>query len=379
MTPDLFKALLAPISPDLPSGSEVTYSAECDQIQKLRKGDDPSLAQGEWVREIRTPEWPKVRELCETILTTRSKDLQVACWYLEALTHLEGFAGMGFGLKVADAMLTRFWETCFPAYTVSDPEERIAKLEWLNSQVPQVVRNIPMTSTRVGGFSYLKWEESRTVENLGIRDPKGKDQAIADGKLSGEAFDKAASASGQGFYLGLHEQIMGARAAFQRFEQTIDDRFGQDAPGLERLRESLGGCQDLAAQVLRRFGLEPEEQVPPAPAADDAEPAPGSEPESIFDTFSAPAPLFPAPVASRPAPASAVGSGPLSSRGEAIFRLREIAEFFREHEPHSPVGPLVERAARWGEMPLEQWLTKVIKDESTLVHLRELLDLNAEQ
>jgi type VI secretion system protein ImpA len=41
----------------------------------------------------------------------------------------------------------------------------------------------------------------------------------------------------------------------------------------------------------------------------------------------------------------------------------------------TPVALLAERAANWAEMPLEHWLEAVIKDQSTLGQLRELLDI----
>jgi len=79
-----------------------------------------------------------------------------------------------------------------------------------------------------------------------------------------------------------------------------------------------------------------------------------------------------------PVPEPPQSSDAIRSSTDAIRRLREIAIYFRTHEPHSPVGPLAERAARWGEMPLDEWLTRVIRDETTLSHLRELLDLRPE-
>lgn len=63
------------------------------------------------------------------------------------------------------------------------------------------------------------------------------------------------------------------------------------------------------------------------------------------------------------------------SYGDAIHALWEVARYFRHNEPHSPVALLAERAAGWAEMPLEQWLAAVIKDQSTLGQLRELLDI----
>jgi predicted component of type VI protein secretion system len=62
-------------------------------------------------------------------------------------------------------------------------------------------------------------------------------------------------------------------------------------------------------------------------------------------------------------------------RADALCRLAAVAEFFRRTEPHSPVAYLVQRAVRWGEMPLEEWLREVIHDESVLGQLRETLGL----
>lgn len=360
MTPAHLETLLSPIAAERPTGSDESYSPECDEIRKLRKGDDPSLSQGEWVRELRPPQWPKVRDLCESILTARSKDLQVACWYTEAIVYMEGFPGLAFGLKLIDGLLARYAGSEGSGLFPQDPEERIAKLEWFNAQMPLVIKSVPMSSPKTGGYSFLRWEESRLVENLGVRDPKAKESAIADGKLCGEAWDKSAASSGQAFYLRLFEQIQAGRKAFEAIEERIERVFQHEAPSLASAREALNGCHELANQMLRRFGLDPSVEAAAAAAA----------PTLNLD-------------ATPPAPASAVAavpvaSGPIGSRAEAIRRLREVAKYFRDHEPHSPVGPLAERAARWGEMPLEQWLSRVIKDEGTLGQLRDLLDLQPE-
>lgn len=359
MTPAHLETLLSPIAADRPTGSDESYSPECDEIRKLRKGDDPSLSQGEWVRELRPPQWPKVRDLCESILKSRSKDLQVACWYTEAIVYMEGFPGLSFGLKLIDGLLARYGSPEGSALFPQDPEERIAKLEWFNAQMPLVIKSVPMSSPKAGGYSFLKWEESRLVENLGLRDPKAKESAIADGKLSGEAWDKSAASSGQAFYLRLFEQIQAGRKAFEAIEARIEQMFQHDAPSLESAREALNDCHDLANQMLRRFGLDPSVEAAAATA-----------PTLNLDA--------PVPVQAPAAGAPPIPAGPIGSRAEAIRKLREVAKYFRDHEPHSPVGPLAERAARWGEMPLEQWLSRVIKDEGTLGQLRDLLDLQPE-
>jgi type VI secretion system protein ImpA len=79
-------------------------------------------------------------------------------------------------------------------------------------------------------------------------------------------------------------------------------------------------------------------------------------------------------------PAAAAGgvAGAIQSRRDALKRLREIADFFKKSEPHSPVSYLVQRAAKWGDMPLEAWLQEVIKDQGTLFQLKETLGVTGE-
>jgi type VI secretion system protein ImpA len=53
-----------------------------------------------------------------------------------------------------------------------------------------------------------------------------------------------------------------------------------------------------------------------------------------------------------------------------------FAEFFQKTEPHSPISYIVQRAVKWGNMPLESWLQDVIKDETVLFNLRQTLGFN---
>ena len=340
--------LLAPISPEHAGGADPDCSPDMYAIRRLRQGDDLQLPQGHWVREVQTPQWPRVRELCERILAGQGKDLRVAGWHLEALAHVEGFRGLAFGLEVLGGLLERYWDEVPPALFPEDREERIARLEWLNDdrQLPVLIASIPMTRPETGGLSYLSWQESRLVENLGLRDPQARDQAAAEGKPTGDAWQRAVRDSGRGFCLQLADDIRQARTAFQALEERVDRCCGQDAPVLGAFREALRGCAELADQMVGGFS-------PDLPA----------------ETQDCP----PAGPAQDPSP-TAVPSG-VGSREEALQRLQEVATYFRNCEPHSPVGPLVERAARWAEMPLGQWLARVIKDEGTLGQLRELLDL----
>jgi type VI secretion system protein ImpA len=355
MTKQLVTELLEPIPGGHPGGTDLAYFKEFDAIREARRADDPTLAQGAWETEIKAAQWPLVRELCEEALRKKSKDFQIACWYTEALTRLEGFSGLDTGLKLLNGLLTDFWEFAYPELDPTDLEERISKFEWLDTQMPHVLRSVPMTSAKSGGYSWLQWEESRSVENLGARDAQAKEAALAEGKLAADTFDKAADASGGKFYEKLLAQLIAVQNTHAELETLVDRAFGADSPSLRSMRDAIAGCVDLANRLAVRTGAK-------------AQPAP------IVATPNTPATAPIVTQQERPAMNAPQFSGPIQSRSEAVNQLREISRFFRDTEPHSPVALLADRAARWAEMPLEQWLSTVIKDDATLGQLRELLD-----
>lgn len=49
-------AMLAPIAGDLPCGKDFSFSTEFDQIAEMRREDDPTLDQGEWVTTLKVSE-----------------------------------------------------------------------------------------------------------------------------------------------------------------------------------------------------------------------------------------------------------------------------------------------------------------------------------
>jgi type VI secretion system protein ImpA len=73
---------------------------------------------------------------------------------------------------------------------------------------------------------------------------------------------------------------------------------------------------------------------------------------------------------------AAVG-GPITSRDQAYRVLREVAQYLRRTEPHSPVAVLIDRAIRWGDMNFEKLFEDVVKDESVRDQVREVLGIES--
>jgi type VI secretion system protein ImpA len=136
-------------------------------------------------------------------------------------------------------------------------------------------------------------------------------------------------------------------------ERAIDEKFGRQAPALSDLKKTLDEVRALVEKVVKEKRiLEPD----PVSAVE----ATTQEGEVAGETVEG---------------AVGIATGAILSRGDALRRLAQVAEYFRKTEPHSPVSYLVQRAISWGEMPLESWLQDVIKDGGVLASLRETLGI----
>jgi type VI secretion system protein ImpA len=349
--------LLYPIDKLSPAGEDLSYSTLFDEIREARRSDDSGLTQREWATDIKFADWNLVCSLCENALKARTKDMQIAAWYIEANVYLQGFSGLAQGLELLHGLMASYWTSCYPVFDGYDLDERCAKIEWLNGQLPFALQKIPVTQTQDGVYTYLQWKESRWVENLGLKDTKARMDAIADGKLSGELFDKAVRQSGMTFYEALLRDSQKALAALDALNTLVEEKFGNDSPSLNDLRSTLVDCVSLAGRLYADVGgrATSESQSHTENTAHQSEVALNSHEGSRTITV-----------------------GAVTSRQDAVQSLRNVAQYFRINEPHSPVALLADRAAKWAEMSLEQWLGTVIKDDGTLGQLRELLDVKAE-
>jgi type VI secretion system protein ImpA len=367
------EALLLPIPGEQSTGKDIRYDGTHDAIREARRADD-ALDQGEWVRETKSANWPAVIELTSEALATKSKDLQVASWLTEALGMQYGFQGLRDGLQLLRELQERFWDGLYPEIEEGDLETRAAPLVWLNERLPLTTRQVPVTQG-VGGehYAWLHWQESREVDNLGRQNPEAMATALADGKITGEQFDKTVESTSLAYYKTLFEDLNQLSQAFEQLDRVVDERFGRQAPSLRDLKQAIEDCRLLVTDIVKKKGGLPPESTPPeaAPRVERAsissllrskEESPSQEPQGTRER-------------SMPAEPSTVTSLRPQDRADALRRLNAVAEYFRTTEPHSPIAYLVQRAVRWGEMPLEEWLRDVIHDESVLGQLRETLGI----
>lgn len=80
-----------------------------------------------------------------------------------------------------------------------------------------------------------------------------------------------------------------------------------------------------------------------------------------------------------PAPSGGGSTGPITNRKVAFERLREVAEFLKRTEPHSPVAYLVSRAIKWGDMSLESVIAELVKNSDARRQIYETLGVKRDE
>ena len=345
-------ALLAPISDTSPTGEDLSFSPEFDRIQEYRRADDPTLDQGEWQTEIKYADWNNAQRLCAELLQTRTKDLRLAGWLVEAASQTQGFAGLTQGYHLVAGLCERYWDEVHPAAYDGDQEERIGNLSWLLANSLQWLRGTPIVSAPQGRFTLADFEA--------VHARAGQEEA-GDGRPGLEQLEAARRDTPGEFYRQTLAALSDCGEALIALQSAVDARLGLDGPSFSAVREQVEHLQRTTQRFARESGLLLDHGTDAS--AVDAAPAVAA------------APVAAAPELESRAPARGPGGAP-TSRKEALVQLRQVAEFFRRTEPHSPVAYLAEKAARWGEMPLHVWLRRVVKDDMVLRQMEEMLDID---
>ena len=240
-------ALIQPISADNPAGEDMSFSEEFDQIKEARRADD-DLPQEEWETKLKASEWPKVTRIATELLSSKTKDLQIAAWLTEAVTNTRGFTRPvrrpdlvpRAAVPRSGTRSTRAWTTgspCGPARS--------------RGSMPRCRRSsqsIPLTSLRRAalhcgtGTRLPRWTTSRARTR---RPPSAwsKRRTRPPARSSARQSPPLRTAS----TLPCTPTSSACQEAVKALDVLVDEKFGKEAPSLAVLRKAVDDC----AKVVR--------------------------------------------------------------------------------------------------------------------------------
>jgi type VI secretion system protein ImpA len=358
------EALLAPIPGENPAGESLQYQGTHDEIREARRADD-DLEQGDWKRDLKVADWRQVSSLAIDALSEKTKDLQICAWLTEALVKLHGLAGLRDGLRLMRGLHERFWDHLYPEIDEEDLDARANALSLMDRQAAIAIKEVQITNaSSAANFSYLQYEDSKQYdipEDVSSLEAEQRErieilraQIAEEHKLTTEDWAKAKASTRRAFFEDVQALLDECWDEYQSLDAVMDEKFGRQTPGLGELKKTLDAIRSLIGNIVKEKRIS-------EPYPHELEQSDNAAGEEEDDSSSA-----------------AVGPvTAIKARQDALRRLGEVADYFRRNEPHSPVSYLVQRAIKWGQMPLEMWLEDVIKDGLVLGSLRETLGLQS--
>ncbi len=357
------EALLQPISEESPAGESVRYSGIYDEIAEARRADDDA-AQGEWVTQLKVADWRKVIDLAVPTLEKDTKDLQIAAWLSEALVKQFGFAGLRDSLKLMSGLQNIFWETLHPEIDEGDMEGRANAVSVMDKQTAFAIKSAAITGS--SGYSFNDWEDSKRFDipdNIDTLDSSDqarfrelKAQAEKENRVTATKWRIEIASSRRAFYEELNFTIDECLAEYAELNRVNEEKYDRNqVPGMGHLKKALDEVHTQVKKLLEEKRQEEPDETETVESESGAE----GEEGAIIKVAGV-----------------ATASGAIQNRADALKRLSDIAQFFQKTEPHSPLSYLIQRAVKWGNMPLESWLQDVIKDETVIYNIRQTLGFN---
>ncbi|MFO6419211.1 type VI secretion system protein TssA [Hylemonella sp. W303a] len=326
--------LLQPITPDSPAGKSVRGNGVYNAIREARREDDASLPQGAWAYELKQAEWDKVTDIAAHALLSKTKDLQLAAWLMEAQIAQHGFEAIAPCMLFIAALCDRYWNELYPRIDEGDEEYRVNVLRWINEKLLPPLRLLPITDARSGrSYCWADYEQARRTEQARAKQSRPAAQAAAADGVTLQELQTALSSTPTEHHLERYRVLADALAGVDAATQTLETLWGDAAPSLNSLAGLLEQIQALLAGELYKRGVRLNAvaaQVAAAPSAGDGAGSGGSGPDDASDGQG--------------------GDGPIRNRADAYRRLALIADYLAALEPHSPVPYLLQRAGEWGNM-----------------------------
>lgn len=346
--------LLEAISENTPCGDDTredgSHASPYFNLKDLRNQARASERQQLIENEtLQVPQWRQLLDEIPNVLVNRSKDLEFVAWYVEALCREHGFEGLAQGFDLARRMLETHWDNLYPLPDEEGAATRIAPLVGLNGSdsegtLIQPILSIPLfNSAMLGEVAVWQVEQAAEISRL---DEQKVQQRIEAGALAEDDVIQAVRETPDSDLVAIHGAIERAQQAFTGMSEAMDRVMDGEPQPTSHIRTVLERCKSIlmhyaGPRIEKALARENQSAETAAQYAESGEE--GAEPAGSTHAD-------PVQVA-------------IASRARALEQLSQLAEFFRQTEPHSPVSYAINQAVRWSELSLPELMQELIDDK----------------
>lgn len=399
--------LLTPISEESPTGAYLkldrsayrglrnNYNAAQSSFRQLI--ETPDASSDEALLDANQTNWQQLRESTFDALTQSTKDIELLGWFISSqLFTAQPYHNLAYSTKVLTGFIEQFWTELHPTLPEnkikSDDEQGKAK-ELAEFRIKPLLQLVGESNDSTALFmplqliglieeitfgDYLRAERSGSLAEL-----KQKAQQLFSSEVeqtvmllaeSYQNFSQAELAIAQ-----QCQQVGVTPISFRFVKANIADSINairyltEDKFALWPLDENLQPRQE---EVVEPVAVEPEPKTVSEPAVS-APPETPTESQQTAKAAPTVAQATTAQSAVAPTVAATVTVSQVANRDQAFQQLRQISEFFKQTEPHSPISFLLERAIRWGYMSLPELLEEMTGgNNGVMQHINQLTGMD---
>lgn len=281
-------------------------------------------------------EWRNVQDAVCQAIAAGCWHFKLLGWLIEALVRTSGYAGLRDGFRLGREMIETHWAEFYPALS-EGAVDRVAPLAGLNGEgregpLPALVRRIPLIPDSLGGYTLLHYLKALELE--GVPDAETRSYLERQvGAITMQQIMQATAQTPREFAQTLAGDLDEAHREFETLWKALETHCSSEMPGFppdSHIQSVFTHAREALVRLFPYLGNQPGATG-------------GSEAGSTST--------------SGKNGSGSVGRA-IAGRDQAFQQLLEVASFFRQSEPHSPVPYLLELAVRWGRTPLHSLLTE---------------------
>ncbi len=371
-------SLLEPISDERVHGEDLREHPEWSaDFHALRDQRNAIRAQERKVLDLAdlyalATEWQPIRQQCIEMLETRSKDVEILAWLIEASVRTEGFAGLAQALELAEAMLKQYWGTLHPMPDEEGISATLFPLTGLNGDNGEGTLIMPIRMAPVlmtpEGEPVSTWDYIKSSELAQIQDETRRQRKIDEGAKTVEQWQQLIVGRDREALKASARAIDACRKRFSAIEDFLYEHCGHESPPTSAIKnilslawEALGSLARVDESILGTVEVAEVEPVTESATGEVVSEAPRPEPVTRQAAAFDPETYVPA------------------SRDEALVMVSRLSTYFKECEPHSPISYQMQRVERWGRMELAELMEELLDDEAVRGQFFRLIGLSGPQ
>lgn len=353
-------------------------------LTSLRKlTQNPDVGELEALHEENAENWSQISTSLFKVFETQTRDIELIGWMLASTLILDSsLASFAKTLKWTNSLLSEHWQSLQPILPQnkrkSDSEKGQqdevveAKLKAFTqllgeSEESSLLYAPILMSPIVGNITFYQYQSAEKRGELSVLRTEAA-HVVADCREEITALVSNISSA---------QQTLEEMASFTRHKAT---EHGVNAPSfapvlsmLNKLSQAitqLSGVRQVAPTTASTSGVEANTDTNGTSTVENAAAAEltasnqqAATQNVSLETLSATAQVLQggAQVADMQS-LTDVANMNSTNRDAAFRQLRQLADYFRTSEPHSPVAYLIEKAIRWGYMPLPELLNEMLTE-----------------